>query len=247
MRRIRTHQVGISLSVFSIFPFVSQKHCVPLHQRNNKNATNMKLLHYSLTALSLLSALAFTSCREWEDNNQSMALSGEWRGNFGMYYDYVDARGNVYTFDSYDTYLTFIPAYNYATYGRGTQVDYYTYGPYEYQYYQFNWEVRGGIIYLDYPYDPDLNTSIRDYRMNYDYFTGYCSGATQPFRLYKLTDFYDWSPYSDRYGYYYRDNWGNYYPYYAPATRSDADAPADSASANGSVLKRGRRVEYNEK
>ena len=31
MRRIRTHQVGISLSVFSIFPFVSQKHCVPLH------------------------------------------------------------------------------------------------------------------------------------------------------------------------------------------------------------------------
>ena len=72
----------------------------------------MKLLHYSLTALSLLSALAFTSCREWEDNNQSMALSGEWRGNFGMYYDYVDARGNVYTFDSYDTYLTFIPAYN---------------------------------------------------------------------------------------------------------------------------------------
>ena len=44
--------------------------------------------------------------------------------------------------------------------------------------------------------------------------------------------------------YYYRDNWGNYYPYYAPATRSDADAPADSASANGSVLKRGRRTEY---
>ena len=202
----------------------------------------MKHAFLSFMALLLVSALALTSCRDWEDNNQSVALSGQWRGNFGMFYDYEDRYGRLYTFDSYDTYLTFIPAYNYATYGRGTQVDYYDYGPYEYQYYQFRWEVRNGIVYLTYPYDPDLNTAIRDYRMNYDYFTGYCDGASEPFRLYKVADFYDWSPYVNNYGYYERASWITTYPNYAPGTRSDAAAPADSASAQGTVLKRGRRL-----
>jgi hypothetical protein len=75
-------------------------------------------------------------------------------------------------------------------------------------------------------------------------FTGYCSGASTPFRLYKVVDYYDWSRYNGNYGYSRRDNWEYYSPRYAPATRSDADAPADSLSANGSVLKRGRRTEY---
>ncbi len=68
----------------------------------------------------LMSAFAFVSCIDEEDIEQSMALSGDWRGDFGMYYNYVDHRRRTYTFDSYDTRITFIPAYSRARYGRGT-------------------------------------------------------------------------------------------------------------------------------
>ena len=158
-----------------------------------------------------------------------------------MYYDYRDDYGRVYTFDSYDTYLTFIPAYSYANYGRGTQVDYYDYGPYEYQYYKFRWSVENGYIYLSYDYDPQLNTRISNYRMTNDYFTGTFSESGTSFRMRKLVDYYNWTPYVNSYGYWDRDNWGYYYPYYAPATRSDDEAPIDSISTGGEILKRGRR------
>lgn len=206
--------------------------------------TIMKQKYYSFGALiMMMSALLFSSCMN-EDTRQSMALSGEWRGDFGMFYKYEDRRGNLYTFDSYDTYLTFIPAFKYATYGTGTQVDYYEYGPYEYQYYSFKWSIRDGIVYLNYPYDPELNTTIRDYRMTDDYFSGYCDGASTPFRLYKIVFYYDWSRYNSNYGYRNRDNWEYYYPRYAPSTRSASEAPTDSLAADGAVLERGRRVEY---
>ena len=203
----------------------------------------MKQKYYSLGALILMmSALLFSSCMN-EDTRQSMTLSGEWRGDFGMFYQYEDRWGNIRTFDSYDTYLTFIPNFKYATYGTGTQVDYYEYGPYEYQYYKFNWSIRDGIVYLNYPYDPGLSTSIRDYRMVNGMFTGYCSGASTPFRLYKVVDYYDWSRYNGNYGYSRRDNWEYYAPRYAPATRSDAEAPSDSIQGEGKVVRRGRRIE----
>lgn len=204
----------------------------------------MKLSHYLYMAIFLMPALIFTSCRDMEDTDQSMVLSGQWHGNFGMFYEYVDRYGRSYIFDSYNTYLTFIPARNYATYGRGTQVDYYDYGPYLYQYYQFNWSVRNGIVYLTYPYDPELNTTIGSYRMTNDYFTGYCNGASEPFRLYKLVDYYDWSPYTGSYGYYDRNDWGSYYPYYVPHSRSAEEVSSDSLDTKGSVIKRGRRITY---
>ena len=156
------------------------------------------------------------------------SLSGEWRGDFGMFYRYQDRYGNLYTFNSYDTYLCFIPSFKHAPYGTGTQVEYYEYGPYEYQYYKFNWSISDGIVYLNYPYDPGLSTSIRDYQMTDDYFTGYCDGASTPFRLYKVVDYYDWSRYNGNYGYNRRDNWENNYPQRAPATRSASDVPTDS-------------------
>ena len=108
----------------------------------------------------LISAFAFISCDDFDDINQSMALSGDWRGDFGMYYNYVDGRGRHYTFDSYDTRITFIPAYSQARHGRGTQVDYYEYGPYEYQYYKFSWEINYGVIYITYYYDHEIDTKI---------------------------------------------------------------------------------------
>ena len=42
----------------------------------------MKRLHYFLMALSTIaSAWLFSSCQYIEDVNQSMVLSGEWRGD----------------------------------------------------------------------------------------------------------------------------------------------------------------------
>ena len=66
----------------------------------------MKLHYAFFSAIIIACASMFTSCRDQEDINQSMALSGEWRGDFGMYYTYVE-RGRTYTFDSYDTYIRF--------------------------------------------------------------------------------------------------------------------------------------------
>lgn len=207
------------------------------------------MIHYDSKArafgfasfIFMMAVLSFSSCIDMEDTNKSMVLSGEWRGDFGMFYDYRDNNGRVYTFDSYDTYLTFIPAYSYANYGRGTQVDYYDYGPYEYQYYKFRWSVENGYIYLTYDYDPQLNTRISNYRMTNDYFSGTFSESGTSFRMRKLVDYYNWTPYVNSYGYWDRNNWGYYYPYFAPATRSDVEQPEDSTSNVGEVVGRGRR------
>ena len=198
--------------------------------------------HYFLIAIILMmSAFAFTSCVDMEDTSQSMVLSGEWRGDFGMYYTYVDGRGRHYTFDSYDTRLTFIPAYAHALHGRGTQVDYYEYGPYVYQYYKFSWSVNNGNIYLTYDYDHELDTRISNYRMTNDYFSGTFASSGTSFRLYKIADYYNWTPYVNIYGYGPRNDWYGDYPYYAPYSRSNGEEPQDSTSATGYVLSRGRK------
>ena len=198
--------------------------------------------HYFLIAIILMmSAFALTSCVDMEDTSQSMALSGEWRGDFGMYYTYVDGRGRHYTFDSYDTRLTFIPAYTHALHGRGTQIDYYEYGPYEYQYYKFSWSVNNGNIYLTYDYDHELDTRISNYRMTNDFFSGTFASSGTSFRLCKIADYYNWTPYVNIYGYDSRDDWYDNYPYYAPYSRSNGEESQDSTDATGYVLSRGRK------
>lgn len=194
-----------------------------------------------LSFIFMIAAFSFSSCRDIEDINQSMALSGQWRGDFGMYYNYVDGYGRRYTFDSYDTRITFTPAYSQALYGRGTQVDYYDYGPYEYQYYKFSWEIRNGNVYLTYDYDPELDTRISNYRMTNDYFSGTFSNTGTVFRLYKLVDYYNWTPYVNIYGYGDRYDWDYDYPYYAPFSRSGDIESQDSIASEGKVLARGRR------
>lgn len=197
--------------------------------------------HFLAAIIFLMSAFAFTSCVDMEDTNQSMALSGEWRGDFGMYYTYVDGRGRHYTFDSYDTRLTFIPAYAHAQHGRGTQVDYYEYGPYEYQYYKFSWSVNNGNIYLTYDYDHELDTRISNYRMTNDYFSGTFASSGTSFRLYKIADYYNWTPYVNIYGYGSRYDWDYDYPYYVPYSRSNGGESQDSTATTGYVLSRGRK------
>lgn len=202
--------------------------------------SNFEAQNFFAILLFMMSAFAFSSCQDIEDTNQSMALSGEWRGDFGMYYDYIDGRGRHYTFDSYDTRITFIPAYSHALHGRGTQVDYYDYGPYEYQYYKFSWSINNGSLYLTYDYDPELDTRISNYRMTNDYFAGVFSSSGTSFRLYKLADYYNWTPYVNIYGYGPRNDWDVDYSDYAPYSRS-GNEQVDSIASEGKVLSRGRR------
>ena len=199
-----------------------------------------RLYHFSVLSMMALAGM-LTSCDYIEDTRQSMVLSGEWKGDFGMYYEYVDGYGQCYTFDSYDTRITFIPAYSYAHHGTGTQVDYYDYGPYEYQYYSFRWSVSDGIITLVYDYDHQLDTRIGDYHMTNDYLTGIFSASGISFRLRKMADFYDWTPYVNAYGFCTRNSWGSSSRNCAPATRSGKEQAADSIETKGHVLARGRR------
>jgi hypothetical protein len=156
-----------------------------------------------MMAVALFSVVTFTSCDE--DIDEAMILSGEWSGDFGMYYEAQHPRtGRWYAFDAEYTNLKFYQYDEYSTRGYGKQVDFYREGPYAYQYYDFYWEVRNGIIYLDYPYDPELNVAIRDYRLNYSKFSGWIGDVH--FELYKLRDFY-WDSYDGYYGCGWSDGW----------------------------------------
>ncbi len=139
-------------------------------------------------------------------------LSGQWTGNFGMFYDY-EYRGQIYTFNSYDTDIVFYPDYNYATHGYGYEVDFYNEGPRTKMSFRFFWKINGGNIYLDYPGRSEKNTTIRDYSLDRYYFTGCFENGTQQFSLRKMADFYNWNDYSG-YDYRYWDNpdwnWDSY-------------------------------------
>lgn len=208
-----------------------------------KRIKNLMLLLMAVFACGMM-----TSCDE--DLHEAMAISGEWRGDFGMFYVYTwqDARGRIHeeTFESYDTRIVFYPHHDYATYGTGTQVDYYDYGPYSYQYYHFTWRVDNRILYLYYPYDHELDTYISDCTLSESrgLFTGYFANTNNRFTLYKMSDYYDWSPYRNDYGYYDRFDWGYGY-YYSPSfSRAESDtlaATADAESLKGVVVSRGNR------
>lgn len=136
------------------------------------------------------------------DYQQSKALSGEWTGNFGMYYKW----NNRY-FDADRTDVVFYPKYYGATYGEGKQVDWYAYGPYEYIYHSFKWQLVDGVVELRYYSDRSLDTFIRDYRMTNDWFEGYFGNSSDRFRMRKIYDHYDWTPYVNTYSYGDRRDW----------------------------------------
>ena len=157
-----------------------------------------------LAALCCLSAL--TSCDE--DHQISYNLSGEWRGNFGMFYNVTDRRGIEYTYDADETYIKFVSnGIGFASHGYGYQVDFYDFGPYAELYYKFSWDVTDGVITLDYHYDDQLDTRIVNYHLTSTHFTGRFENASSSFALYNLTD-WDWSPFTGyNYGYYYGNQW----------------------------------------
>lgn len=165
----------------------------------------------SITLLSTIAMIAmcftFTSCMD-EDVEESITLSGQWRGDWGMYYQISDIWGRVHTYDSFDTDIVFYPEYDYATHGYGYQVDWYDYGPYERLSFRFEWSIKNGIVNIYYPGYPEYNTFIRNYHLSNDYFSGYLGNSSTRFRLGKIRDYYDWSYY---YGYDYHEwGWGYY-------------------------------------
>lgn len=202
----------------------------------------MKKINYMMLCLmTAMMAMTFTSCMD-DDTEESMALSGQWYGDFGMFYEIQDRYGRWQRFESYDTDIVFYPDYDYATHGYGKQVDYYKYGPYEYQYYYFNWSINNGVVYLTYPYDPSLNTAIYNYRLNNNYFEGRFENSDTNFRLKKLVDYYDWGHYSGNYYYYPSNYYSDYYyddPYYYYSKSRDGK-PAEN-STNEPAIRRGNR------
>lgn len=211
---------------------------------------------YSLVAVIFLLASLFTvsSCvpvvieRDYDrnpDQGQSFVFAGQWHGDFGMFYNYV-YQGRKYTFDSYDTDIVFYPQYNGATYGWGKQVDFYEYGPYEYMYNRFDWEIRNGVVYLRYYNDSSLDADIYDYRMTADRFTGRFGNSSSTFSLYKIADYYNWNYYTDNYYYYDRPNW--YIGFTFNGARNmvgcdsiAADSMSDNVDAEDGVVGYGRR------
>ena len=185
---------------------------------------------FSMLTFMVAATLSLTSCHD-EDVEISYTLAGDWRGDFGMYYDYeyMD-HGKVYveTYNCYDSDVRFLPHHDYATYGVGYQVDYYDFGPYSKIYHTFDWEVRNAMIYLTYRGEHEYDTVIRDFRMDNRYFRGYFNNGSEEFKLTKINDFY-WDPYWNDFG----------YEVYV-TTRS---ADTDSISTDGKIIRVGNRFD----
>lgn len=197
-----------------------------------KTMTTLKALLLILVTSTALSSCDFGVDYISPDREQSAAFAGQWTGDFGMYYNYR-YNGRMLTFDSYDTDIVFYPEYSGARYGWGKQVDYYPNGPYESIYHRFNWEIRDGVVYLDYPSDPSLNANIYNYRMTSNVFYGTFGSSNEKFSLRKIVDYYDWTPYVDTSSYYDRVDWySSYSPYYSKS-RSGAKK---GATPNDSLL-----------
>ena len=205
---------------------------------------------FSIIAMAGL-CLMFTSCKD-DDTEEAMVLSGQWQGDWGMYYGYTYPNGDYVEYDSYDTDIVFYPDYDYATHGYGYQVDWYRTGPYQRLSYRFSWSINNGIITLNYPGYPEYNTSIRNYRLNNNHFTGYFPNSRSPFDLIKMADFYSWYDYDNLYrthGYVYLEwDWsGVYYydDYYYAKTRSTEATDSVGKPTEGRVTKIGSRLSEN--
>jgi len=170
---------------------------------------------YNFMMIALMGAtmgLTFTSCED--DVEEARVLSGEWQGDLGMYFS-----DGYYEYDADYTDIRFEPHSQYHSSGWGEEIDYfYRNCPIRYQSFYFEWRIDFGVLYLHYPYNPELDVSIRDYRLTYNFFTGWI--GDYKFRLNKLVGYYDWNLYNPTsyYGYQYYDDY--YDPYYYGKTRA---------------------------
>lgn len=163
--------------------------------------------------LLLASALQLTSCEiyindneyGYEDRRRASTISGQWRGNLNMFYSMENPyTGQIMEFDASESYIIFYSDHYGASYGTGKQIDHYLRGPLRERYHFFTWEVRNGVLYLDFPGNSDLNTAIHRYVLTDNSFRGEINN--RPFQLYKL-NFNRWDSYIGDYYEYRNDNW----------------------------------------
>lgn len=149
----------------------------------------MKKMTKNLWMLAIMMActLSLTSCYIDEDENVGYNVRGHWFGDMDMWIDGEKARGSEIEFQP--------RGYGYS-YGEGIEVDYYYRGSITHY---FDYEIRNGIIYLQFD-DPNLDCAIVDYRLTYNYFTGYIADS---YTLKNLTYFNlrNYDRYWDTYGY----------------------------------------------
>lgn len=140
-----------------------------------------------MLAIMMACALSLTSCYIDEDENVGYNVRGHWFGDMDMWIDGEKARGSEIEFQP--------RGYGYS-YGEGIEVDYYYRGSITHY---FDYEIRNGIIYLQFD-DPNLDCAIVDYRLTYNYFTGYIADS---YTLKNLTYFNlrNYDRYWDTYGY----------------------------------------------
>lgn len=198
---------------------------------------------YLILSVMLLTMAGFSSCNS-DDENEARVLSGEWEGDWGMWYEDEDG----YFFDADYTYIKLVPDHSNATHGIGYQEDYYSWDDthsvrsyYRYLWYKFNWEIRDGIIYLTYLDDLDLDTFIRDYKLDNTYFSGYFGDSSKRFRMSKLTDFYYWTP-----SMYIESGWYGYDVYYDGYYDKQFEGTAKSKAAGKApaIIKIGRNKSH---
>ncbi len=216
--------------------------------------------HYSLFSLLLLMAalVGLASCEVYYndpydpyypggatgDRQRANVISGEWQGDFGMYYTVVHPySGQRITFEADHSYVLFQGDYYGASRGWGKQIDYYSTGPYAYQYYQFRWEVRNGVLYLTYPYDSNLNVAIYDYYLSGSTFTGRMGDSNFAFRLRSLS-FNNWNLYSGDYLYGAYDGWSWGVGYTRPRSLDGATSQTVSPQSDFGdlIVERGRKA-----
>lgn len=214
----------------------------------------MKKIYAKLLGLVLIgfSLFGFAACEFYVnddpyyphgggDRQRANVISGEWEGNFGMFYTIANPyTRQATTFDASYSYVRFLSSYPGARTGTGQQIDFYRSGPYEYQYYRFVWEVRGGVLYLSYPQDHNLDVAIYDYYLTDRYFSGRMGNSNFSFQLARLS-YNQWGRFSGDYMYGMYDSW-DWGGYYSPKRQLEGlNVPPKANTSAPEILSRGRK------
>jgi hypothetical protein len=154
-----------------------------------------KLISILIVLVMGLGTISLSSC---DDEMTAYTLEGTWRGDMytGYYYDGVE-------YWSSETELEFLTDPLSNTSGYGYWIDYYNdpHSPYSYYYSHINWQVRYGVIYIQFVDEPGYynEIAIKDYGLRNDHFYGiipYSDGTYDSFDLVHIS-----SPHWGRYDY----------------------------------------------
>lgn len=135
--------------------------------------------------------MALVSCNDYDwdgyenydgdyDNDMSRVICGVWEGDF----------------DGVDTELEFTPDYRNAEWGTGVEVA----GD---DRFEFEWEVRFGVLEMSYSDAPDRNCRIGNYHITNKKFKGRLNNTDVYFSLKKTDKYYSLNPpFNERMGNY---------------------------------------------